>query len=51
MHGRTAGYLPDEAELHIFEQSGHFPWIEEPDVFFNAVCSWLRQQKGEQLKV
>jgi proline iminopeptidase len=29
------------ATLHIFEHSGHFPWIEEPDAFFSAVRAFL----------
>jgi pimeloyl-ACP methyl ester carboxylesterase len=29
------------ATLHVFEQSGHFPWIEEPDAFFSAVRAFL----------
>lgn len=30
-----------EAELVWFEQSGHFPWVEEPDAFFAAVKDWV----------
>jgi proline iminopeptidase len=37
---RIARRIPD-AEIVVFEGSGHFPWIEEPDVFFAAVCDWL----------
>ncbi len=29
------------AELAIFEHSGHFPFVEEPDAFFATVRSWL----------
>lgn len=29
------------SRLVIFEQSGHFPWIEEPDRFFSLVSSFL----------
>jgi proline iminopeptidase len=29
------------AELVFFEESGHFPWLEEPDAFFAAVKEWL----------
>jgi proline iminopeptidase len=29
------------AEVVIFEESGHFPWIEEPDRFFPLVADWL----------
>jgi len=37
---RIARRLPT-AEVEIFEQSGHFPWIEEPGAFFAALESWL----------
>ena len=29
------------AQLVMFEHSGHFPWIEEPEAFFAAVRSFL----------
>jgi len=32
--------IPD-AELVWLEESGHFPWLEEPDAFFAAVKEWL----------
>jgi len=32
--------IPD-SELIIFEDSGHFPNIEEPDLFFNVLRDWL----------
>jgi pimeloyl-ACP methyl ester carboxylesterase len=35
-----------EAELVLFERSGHFPWIEEPEAFFAAVRSFLRWHPG-----
>jgi proline iminopeptidase len=31
------------AQLVIFEQSGHFPYVEEPDIFFAAVRAWFDQ--------
>lgn len=37
---RLANAIPG-AELVWFERSGHFPWIEEPDAFFEAVRGWL----------
>jgi pimeloyl-ACP methyl ester carboxylesterase len=37
---RIARHLPD-AEVVVLEDSGHFPWIEEPDTFFIAVTDWL----------
>lgn len=29
------------ADVSIFEESGHFPWLEEPDRFFPRVRAWL----------
>lgn len=31
-----------DSELIVMEKSGHFPYVEEPDVFFRSVRSWLR---------
>ena len=31
----------DGAEVVVFEESGHFPWLEEPDRFFARVREWL----------
>lgn len=41
-HGaeRIAALLPN-AELALFEQSGHYPFIEEQDAFFTTLTSWL----------
>lgn len=36
MHESISG-----SELVVFEQSGHFPWLEEPDAFFAAIRDWL----------
>lgn len=41
---RLAARIPG-AELAFFERSGHFPWLEEPDVFFQAVRAWLARQR------
>jgi proline iminopeptidase len=30
------------SELVVFEKSGHLPYIEEPETFFDAVRGWLR---------
>jgi len=38
---RIASRAPD-ASLVLFEHSGHFPWIEEPDRFFSTVREWHR---------
>ena len=32
------------ADLAVFESSGHFPWIEEPDRFFATVGDWLARR-------
>lgn len=40
---RIARRLPD-ADLVVFEHSGHIPWLEEPDAFFAAVTDWLRRR-------
>jgi hypothetical protein len=31
------------SELVVFERSGHFARVEEPDTFFDAVRGWLRR--------
>ncbi len=38
---RIAARLPN-AEVVVFERSGHFPWLEEPDTFFETTTAWLR---------
>ena len=37
---RIAKRIPG-AVAHIFEESGHFPWMEEPAEFFRVVRGWL----------
>ncbi len=37
---RLSTAIPD-AELVWLEDSAHFPWVEEPEVFFAAVEEWL----------
>jgi proline iminopeptidase len=37
---RIAARMP-HAEVVVFERSGHYPWIEEPDEFFDTIKSWL----------
>jgi proline iminopeptidase len=38
------------SRLAVFEESGHFPWLEEPDLFFSTVTSFLtgRSSLGAQ---
>jgi proline iminopeptidase len=38
---RLAKEIP-EATLHVFEASGHFPFIEEPSEFAEVVGRWLK---------
>lgn len=42
-HGanRLAAGIP-RAATHLFEASGHFPFVEEPDRFVSAVKAWLQ---------
>ena len=37
---RIARRIPD-SELVILEDSGHFPWLEEPDAFWTTTDAWL----------
>lgn len=37
---RLASRVPG-AELRVFEQSGHFPWLEERSEFFAVLDGWL----------
>ena len=37
---RIASRIPG-AELYVFEESGHFPWLEEHDHFFAVLTGWL----------
>ncbi|KYF85630.1 hypothetical protein BE17_01655 [Sorangium cellulosum] len=36
--------LPD-ATLHLFEQSGHQPFFEEPERFAEVVTGWMSRQR------
>jgi proline iminopeptidase len=40
---RIASKVTD-AEVVIFEESSHFPWLDEPDLFFETVIDWLRRR-------
>lgn len=31
-----------DVETAVFEASGHFPWIDEPDRFFEVMEGWLQ---------
>lgn len=37
---RIAGVLP-HADTHVFEHSGHFPFVEEPQEFLDVMRTWL----------
>jgi proline iminopeptidase len=41
---RIAKRLPD-AEVTVFENSGHFPWLDEPAAFFDAIADWLSRHQ------
>ena len=41
--GRIARRIPG-AERHVFEDSGHFPWLEEPEAFFRELLGWLERR-------
>ncbi len=41
---RIANRLPD-AEVLVFEESGHFPWLDEPDAFFDGITAWLTRRQ------
>jgi len=32
-----------DSEMAVFEGSGHFPFVEEPDAFFSTVRAWLEK--------
>ena len=38
---RASRLIPD-ATLLVMENSGHYPWLEEPDSFNSQVTAWLR---------
>ncbi|MCH8064165.1 MAG: alpha/beta fold hydrolase, partial [Chloroflexi bacterium] len=40
---RIAGRIP-HAEVVEFSESGHIPWIDEPEQFFKVVVDWLNRQ-------
>ena len=46
-HGaeRLRAGIPN-AELVVFERSGHFPFVEEPAAFVQTVSAWLRRVVG-----
>lgn len=39
---RLSSAIPG-AELLMLEESAHFPWLEEPEVFYPAVRGWLQR--------
>jgi len=39
---RIAARVP-RAEVVVYEDSSHFPWLEEPDRFFAATRAWLER--------
>jgi pimeloyl-ACP methyl ester carboxylesterase len=44
-HTRAAGRLAPASRLEIFEESGHFPHLEEPDRFADLVAAFVAETK------
>jgi proline iminopeptidase len=38
-------HIPN-SRLAVFDHSGHFPWVEEPELFVQTVNEWLKQVDG-----
>jgi pimeloyl-ACP methyl ester carboxylesterase len=38
-----AAHVP-RAEVVVFEESSHFPWLDEPEAFTATIRHWLEQQ-------
>ncbi len=38
------------ARLVIFERSGHYPFLEEPDAFWEAICAFLNSLTKKYLR-
>lgn len=36
-----------DSRLVVFERSGHFPWIEEPECFFREITTFLGKESAE----
>ena len=43
MAQQTAQLIPD-AQLEVFEHSRHFPFIEEPETFFNVIRQFIQDK-------
>jgi proline iminopeptidase len=41
---RIGRRIPDATTV-VLENSGHFPWIEEPDAFFGALSDWVGSRR------
>jgi proline iminopeptidase len=39
---RIARCVPD-ADVVVFDESSHFPWLDEPDAFFTTLTHWLQR--------
>lgn len=44
---RIARRIPG-AEVVVFEESGHFPWLDEPTRFYPAMYDWLDRQEAHR---
>lgn len=42
VHSRRIAQRIPQARLHVFDRSGHFPYLEEPEAFARVLSSWAR---------
>ncbi|GAA2637344.1 alpha/beta hydrolase [Actinomadura fulvescens] len=42
---RIAEAIP-HAQLRVFDHSGHYPYLEEPEAFRTAIDTWTREHFG-----
>ena len=50
MAQQTAQLIPD-AQLEVFEHSRHFPFIEEPETFFNVIRQFIQDKPQSRMGV
>jgi proline iminopeptidase len=41
---RIAAHVPG-AEVVVFEESSHFPWLDEPEAFTTTIRQWLERHR------
>jgi pimeloyl-ACP methyl ester carboxylesterase len=37
----VAGLPPDRARLEVLEGAGHFPWLDDPEVYWSSITSFV----------